>query len=67
MATRPARRFTLELETGEPIRGRLLDDQGAALAFHGWLELSSALQRAWQPDADESAGRARANGEREDS
>jgi hypothetical protein len=30
---------------GEPIAGRLLGLQGEELAFRGWLDLASALQR----------------------
>jgi hypothetical protein len=39
-------RLTLELEPGEPIRGRLFDANGAAQTFHGWLELCAALETA---------------------
>lgn len=46
MGSQPYDRITLELEPGEPIRGRLLDHGGMAHVFHGWLELSAALDRA---------------------
>jgi hypothetical protein len=49
-------RLTLELESGEPIRGRLLDDAGAAYHFHGWLELNGALERAWRGGAEGKSG-----------
>jgi hypothetical protein len=43
----------LELETGEPIRGHLVDELGDAHAFEGWLELNSAIQAACQGAATE--------------
>jgi hypothetical protein len=53
------RRVTLELEPGETIHGSLHDDSGARQRFHGWLELSAALERAWErtaADLGENAG-----------
>ncbi len=47
MPPHPVQRVTLELEPGETIRGSLRDDRGAR-RFHGWLELSAALERAWE-------------------
>jgi hypothetical protein len=44
-----AQHLTIEIEPGEPIHGRLLDDSGATQAFRGWLELSAMLEsrRRW--------------------
>jgi hypothetical protein len=47
MTIRRIERITIELEPGEPIHGRLLDG-GQTQSFHGWLELSAALERARQ-------------------
>jgi len=48
MAAKSVASVTLELEPGETIRGRLLDAGGAEHRFHGWLELSAAIERAWE-------------------
>lgn len=49
-------RLTIELDPGEPIQGRLLDGVGSAHRFHGWLELSTVLERAReQREDDETA------------
>jgi hypothetical protein len=45
----------LELEAGEPIRGRLAAASEPARRFHGWLELTALLDRL-RP-ADPSPGR----------
>ncbi|HTU88241.1 MAG TPA: hypothetical protein VMF57_21855 [Solirubrobacteraceae bacterium] len=47
-----ADRITLEFDSGQPIRGRLLDQSGAAHAFYGWLELSALVEHAWRRGAD---------------
>ena len=47
-AQQDVERFTIELERGEPIHGRLLDADGEAHPFHGGLELSAALEQAWR-------------------
>jgi hypothetical protein len=44
-----AQRLTIEIEPGEPIRGRLVDEAGATHPFHGWLELSATLERVRDP------------------
>jgi hypothetical protein len=46
------RRLTIELSTGEPIQGRLIDDAGATHAFHGWLELSTVIERAREQNVE---------------
>jgi len=43
--SRDAQRLTIEIEPGEPIRGRLVDEVGATHPFQGWLELSATLER----------------------
>ncbi len=58
MADQRIERITLELEPGETIGGRLLDRAGAAHRFHGWLELSAALERVWERTGLDSAGAA---------
>ena len=65
MAAPRTERITLELEPGETIRGRLLDRSGAVHHFHGWLELSGALERVWERAGLERAGLDLA-GERQD-
>ncbi len=40
-------RITVEFEPGEPVQGRLVDGRGAVQAFYGWLELSRALECAY--------------------
>ena len=42
--SRDAQRLTIEIEPGEPIRGRLVDEAGATYSFQGWLELSATLE-----------------------
>jgi hypothetical protein len=38
------KRLTLDLDSeGEPIRGRIEEESGAARSFHGWLGLAAAL------------------------
>lgn len=37
--------MTLELDPGEPIRGRIRAAAGSAQSFRGWLELASKLDR----------------------
>jgi hypothetical protein len=49
MSSEAVGRIVLELEPGEPIRGRLLDGRGGGQAFRGWLELTAALDRAREP------------------
>lgn len=39
-------RVTIEIEPDEPIHGRIVDAGGTEQGFHGWLELSAALERA---------------------
>lgn len=41
-------RITIELDAGEPIRGRLIDGAGEEHPFRGWLELSAMLERMRQ-------------------
>jgi hypothetical protein len=41
-------RVTVEFEPGEPVQGRLVDGRGAVQAFYGWLELSRALECAYE-------------------
>jgi len=41
-------RITIELDPGEPIRGRLIDEAGDEHHFRGWLELSAMLERMRQ-------------------
>lgn len=41
-------RIHLELELGEPISGRLVDELGRERTFDGWLELNSAIQAVSQ-------------------
>ncbi len=43
---REVQRVTIEIEPAEPIQGRIVDGSGSPQAFHGWLELSAALERA---------------------
>jgi hypothetical protein len=52
-------RVVLELEPGEPISGSVCGPTGTAEPFRGWLELTSALERA------RSAGRPGRGDERE--
>lgn len=63
-----AQSMILELEPGETIRGRLHEPAGEVHDFHGWLELSAAIERVWQrvgTDAGPSAPVPRArSGER---
>jgi hypothetical protein len=48
-------RVTLEFEPGDPIKGRLLDREGAKHPFHGWLELCAEIERAWKKPSDGTA------------
>lgn len=54
-------RVTVEFEPGRPIHGLFIDQAGAAHAFRGWLELSAALEHAWQ-DAPANRERSREGG-----
>jgi hypothetical protein len=47
-----ARKVTIEIDVGEPIRGRLLDGTGASRPFRGWLELSAMLEGVRRGDGD---------------
>jgi len=38
-------RVTIEIDAGDPIRGRLVDSAGTGHSFRGWLELSAMLER----------------------
>jgi hypothetical protein len=51
-------RVTIEIDAGEPIRGRLLDGAGASRPFRGWLELSSMLERLRKGGGDSPEGSA---------
>ena len=42
----PSSRLTIELEPGDPIHGRLIEDSGCTDTFYGWLELCQALEWA---------------------
>jgi hypothetical protein len=45
-------RLALELERGaEPIAGCLSDEAGRRREFLGWLELTRALEEAWEESA----------------
>ena len=44
-------RVELEIQDGEPIRGRLSTSGIGALPFHGWLELAAAIQSVRRPPA----------------
>jgi hypothetical protein len=48
-------RISLEFEPGDPIQGRLLDGEGTAHPFHGWLELCAEIERAWNRPSDRTA------------
>jgi hypothetical protein len=48
-------RISLEFGPGDPIQGRLLDHEGTAHPFHGWLELCAEIERAWKSPSDRTA------------
>ena len=45
MSEAKVQRVVLELDPGEPIRGRIGDVAGPVEPFRGWLELASRLER----------------------
>lgn len=51
-------RVTIEFETDatERIAGRLFDERGADLPFHGWLGLASVLERVLEPAREPRVG-----------
>jgi hypothetical protein len=46
-------KMMLELDPGEPIRGRIRAAAGSVQSFRGWLELASKLDRMRAADAQE--------------
>jgi len=45
MTSPVAVKMTLEVDPGEPIRGRIRAAAGSVQSFRGWLELASKLDR----------------------
>lgn len=42
----PTRRLVIELDAGALPRGRVIDADGKARGFSGWVELAATLERA---------------------
>jgi hypothetical protein len=48
LGQQPVAQIVLELESGDPISGRIRGSGGPPTPFRGWLELSSKLDRLRQ-------------------